>query len=124
MSDTFGPYTPLRRAGNTYFVSGQVGVDPQTKQAPAGVEAQTKQVFENLKSVLAGASLDIDDIVKTTVYLADMDDFAAMNAVYETYFSAPRPARACVAVKELPRVSGDTTIVVEVEAVAYRELAV
>lgn len=124
MSDTFGPYTPMRRAGNTYFVSGQIGVDPKTKLAPPDIADQTKQALQNLKEVLSGANLDTDDIVKTTVYLVHMDDFAAMNKVYEAFFSAPRPARACVAVRELPQVGGGTTLLVEIEAVAYREITV
>jgi 2-iminobutanoate/2-iminopropanoate deaminase len=123
MSDTFGPYTPIRRAGNLYFVSGQIGIDMDTKQAVADVAKQTHQAMQNLQNVLSTTSLDMSDVVKTTVFLADMDDFAAMNEVYETYFDAPRPARSTVAVKELPRVAGDTRLLVEIEAVAYRETA-
>jgi 2-iminobutanoate/2-iminopropanoate deaminase len=123
MSDTFGPYTPIRRAGNLYFVSGQIGIDMDTKQAVTDVAKQTHQAMQNLQNVLSTTSLDMSDVVKTTVFLADMDDFAAMNEVYETYFDAPRPARSAVAVKELPRVAGDTRLLVEIEAVAYRETA-
>jgi 2-iminobutanoate/2-iminopropanoate deaminase len=123
MSDTFGPYTPISRAGNLYFVSGQIGIDMDTKQAVADVAKQTHQAMQNLQNVLSTTSLDMSDVVKTTVFLADMDDFAAMNEVYETYFDAPRPARSTVAVKELPRVAGDTRLLVEIEAVAYRETA-
>lgn len=121
MSNTFGPYTPMRRAGNTYFLSGQVGVDPKTKLTPQDIKSQTRQALQNIEEVLNGANLDTDDIIKTTVYLARMDDFASMNEVYEAYFDIPRPARACVAVRELPHVGGNTTILVEIDAVAYRE---
>ncbi len=122
MAATFGPYTPIRRTGTLdelYVTSGQVGVDPNTKQAPKDAVGQTKQALENLKAVLATEGLSMDGVVKVTVFLADMGDFAAMNEVYETFFNAPRPARTTVAVKELPRLA-DTPLVVEVEAMAAK----
>lgn len=118
---TFGPYAPVRRAGNTYYTAGHVGVDPATKTAAADITGQTKQALENLKYTLATMSVGMDDVVKTTIFLADMADFAAMNDVYLGYFSEPRPARSTVAVKELPRVGGKVPILVEIEAVAYEE---
>jgi 2-iminobutanoate/2-iminopropanoate deaminase len=121
MSDVFGPYTPIRQAGDLYFTSGQVGVNNETKQAAEGIESQTKQAFINLKNVLATAGLDIDNVIKTTVYLHEMEDFTLMNAVYETFFTSPRPARSTVAVKTLPKVGGDVDILVEIEAIAYKE---
>lgn len=114
----FGPYSPIRAAGGLYFVSGQVGVNPDTKSAPEGVIAQTKQALDNLRTVLASAGLAMDDIVKTTVFLTDMQDFVAMNEIYESYFATPRPARSTVGVKELPRVGGDVGLCVEIEAIA------
>jgi 2-iminobutanoate/2-iminopropanoate deaminase len=121
MNNTFGPYTPVRQAGGYYFVSGQVGVDPQTKTAEASITAQTEQALRNLEAVVQEAGLTLGDIVKTTVFLSDIGDFAAMNAVYMQAFEAPRPARSAIGVKELPRVAGDTKILVEIEAVAYKE---
>ena len=117
----FGPYTPVRRAGNTFFVSGQVGVDPATKTAPADTAGQTSQALANLKTVLHEAGANMDDVVKTTVFLADMQDFAVMNAAYEQAFSVPRPARSTIAIRELPRVAEGTALLVEIEAVAYKE---
>lgn len=124
MNQTFGPYTPVRQVGNFLFVSGQVGVDPVTKTAASDVVAQTKQVFTNLAAVLQTAGVTLDDVVKTTVFLTDMGDFAAINGVYEQNFTAtPRPARSTVAIRELPRVAGKTALLVEIEAVAYKEVA-
>jgi 2-iminobutanoate/2-iminopropanoate deaminase len=119
---TFGPYTPVRRTGaldELYVTSGQVGVDPNTKQAVKDVAGQTKQALENLKGILATEGLSMDDVVKVTVFLADMGDFAAMNEAYETFFNAPRPARTTVAVKELPRLA-DAPLLIEVEAMAAK----
>jgi len=121
MSTTYGPYTPVRQAGNTMFVSGQVGIHPETKVAPDDIACQTERALLNLEAVLRKAGAELRDIVKTTVYLTDMDNFEAMNKVYEQRFEAPRPARSTVGVHELPRLAGDTPILVEIEAVAYKE---
>lgn len=118
---TYGPYTPVRSAGNLLFVSGQVGIDPATKTVGKSVTEQTQQVIRNLTQVLNESNATLEDVVKTTVFLADMDDFAAMNTIYEQMFQAPRPARSTVAVKELPRLGGDTPILVEIDAIAYKE---
>lgn len=118
---TFGPYSPIRKAGNVYFVSGQVGVDPATQGTGESVQAQTEQAIKNLLTILATEGLTLKDVVKTTVYLIDMEHFEAMNNVYLSHFSNPRPARSTVAVKELPRVGGGTPIVVELEAVAVKD---
>ena len=117
---TYGPYSPIKNAGNLYFVSGQVGIDPESKKAPADIKAQTEQVRLNIKAVLDTKNLSLDNVVKTTVYVTDMADFAAMNEVYANYFDSVKPARATVAVKELPRVGGDVDIVIEIDAVAYK----
>lgn len=117
---TFGPYTPIIQAGDLYFVSGQVGVDPETKQAAKTIEEQTSQALTNLASVLDGAGLDMQNVVKTTVYLTNMEDYDAMNKVYVGHFTVPRPARAAIGVKELPRVGGDITLRVEIEAIAMK----
>jgi 2-iminobutanoate/2-iminopropanoate deaminase len=120
---TYGPYTPVRSAGNILFISGQIGVDAATKTASDDIAEQTKQALRNMKAVLASAGASLTDIVKTTVFLTNMDDFAAMNAVYERAFQTPRPARSTVCVRELPRLGGDVPIRVEIEAVAYKEPA-
>jgi 2-iminobutanoate/2-iminopropanoate deaminase len=120
---TFGPYTPVRQAGTMLFVSGQVGVNPKTKTAPEDIAGQTEQALRNLEKALIEAGANLDDVVKTMVFLTDLDDFTTMNNVYEKYFNPPRPARSAVGVRELPRVAGDTKLVIEIEAVAYKELA-
>lgn len=117
---TYGPYTPVRRAGNLLFVSGQVGIHPITKLAEASIRQQTEQALNNLKDVLENEGARLDDIVKTTVFLTSMDNFEAMNSAYEKAFAAPRPARSTVGIQELPRV-GDVPLLVEIEAVACKE---
>ena len=119
----YGPYTPVRSAGNLLFVSGQIGIDAATKTASEDVTEQTKQVLRNMEQALNDSGASLQDVVKTTVFLTNMDDFVAMNAVYEQVFGTPRPARSTVCVRELPRVGGDTTLSVEIEAVAYKEAA-
>lgn len=118
MTNTFGPYSPVRRVGNLLFVSGQVGVHPSTKVAPTDIALQTERTLLNLESVLRQVNASLNDVIKTTVYLTDMDNFEAMNNVYEQRFDAPRPARSTVGVKELPRLAGEIEILVEIEAVA------
>ena len=99
-----GPYSPAVRAGQWLFVSGQVALDPATGTMVEGdVRAQTRRVMDNLGALLKAAGLDFSDAVRTTVFLADMNDFAAMNEVYGTYLSSPYPARATVQVARLPR---------------------
>lgn len=99
-----GPYSQAIRAGALVFVSGQIPLDPATGNLVEGdVAAQTRQVFKNLGEILSAAGASFDDVVRTTVYLADMNDFASMNEVYGTFFSAPAPARATVQAARLPR---------------------
>ncbi len=99
-----GPYSQAVRAGNLLFTSGQVPLDPATGNLVAGdFEAQTRRVFENLKAVLTAAGAKFSNVTKATVYLARMEDFAAMNAVYAEYFGDHRPARTTVAVSGLPK---------------------
>lgn len=109
-----GPYSQAIKAGNILFASGQLGLDPATGAfAEGGVKEQTAQAFANVKAILAEAGMTIDNVVKTTVFLADMADFAAMNEVYATQFAGSFPARSAVAVKTLPK-NG----LVEVEVIA------
>ena len=111
-----GPYSQPIEANGLVFLSGQLPVDPATGEfAPGGVAEQTKQCFENIKNVLAEAGLTTANIVKTTVFLADMSLFAEMNAVYATYFDGDFPARSAFAVKALPKGA-----LVEIESIAAR----
>lgn len=109
-----GAYSPALRAGDLLFLSGQIPIDPATGQLVAGdIAIQTRRVMENLGAVLESAGLTFAHVVRTTVFLADMSDFAAFNAVYAGYFSEPHPARATVQVARLPR---DAAI--EIDAIA------
>jgi len=99
-----GPYSPAVRTGQLLFVSGQVPIDPATGSMVAGdIAAQTRRVLDNVSALLKAASRSFADVVRTTVFLADMNDFAAMNDVYGQYFSEPYPARATVQVARLPK---------------------
>ena len=110
-----GPYSQAIRAGDFVFLSGQIPLDPGTGQLVAGgIAEQTHQVLKNLGAVLAAAGTSYARVVKTTVYLADMGEFTAMNEIYATYFSSPAPARATVQAARLPR-----DVRVEIDAVAY-----
>jgi 2-iminobutanoate/2-iminopropanoate deaminase len=110
-----GPYSQGVRAGDFLFLSGQIPLDPATGQiTPGGITEQTHQVLKNLGAVLAAGGASYGHVAKTTVYLQDMADFAAMNEVYGTYFSAPAPARATIQAAALPR-----GVKVEIDVVAY-----
>ena len=110
-----GPYRHAKLAGDTLYTSGQLGLIPATGELPQGVEAQAAQALDNLKAVLAAAGMGLEDVVKTPVFLADMNDFAAINAVYAQYFPGEAPARSCVQVAALPKGG-----LFEIEAVAVR----
>lgn len=110
-----GPYSQAIDAGSFVFISGQIPVNPETGNIAEGITAQTAQSIANIKAILAEAGLTIDNVVKTTVFLADMGDFAAMNAVYAENFTSPFPARSAVAVKELPK-----QVLVEIEVIAAK----
>jgi len=99
-----GPYSQAVKAGNIVFCSGQIPIDPKTGDfVSEDVAEQTEQVLKNLSAVLEAAGASLNDVVKTTVFLADMNDFAAMNEVYTRYFSENKPARATVQAARLPR---------------------
>jgi 2-iminobutanoate/2-iminopropanoate deaminase len=112
-----GPYSQGIQTRDLLFISGQTPLDPETGALVGGsVEVQAVRVLENVGAVLAAAGLGYEDVIKTTVFLRDMADFAAVNSVYTTYFPAPFPARSCVAVAGLPRDAR-----VEIEAIAVRK---
>ncbi|MFC3860098.1 RidA family protein [Deinococcus antarcticus] len=106
-----GPYSQAVKFGSMLITSGQIPLTPAGELVAGGVAEQTGQVMENLKAVLAAAGTDLSRVVKTTVFLADMNEFAAMNAVYEQHFTAPYPARSTVQVARLPR---DVRVEIEV----------
>jgi len=111
-----GPYSQAVEVGNLIFCSGQLPIDPATGVfAEGGIEAQTRQSLRNVAAILTAAGSDLRRVVKTTVFLASMNDFAAMNAVYATAFEAPFPARSAVAAKALPKGA-----LVEIECVAEK----
>lgn len=99
-----GPYSQAIRAGNLLFLSGQIPLDPATGNlVEGGIEAQTRQVFQNIGEILKAGGASFDQVLSATVYLADMNDFAKVNEIYATYFSSPAPARATVQVARLPK---------------------
>lgn len=108
-----GPYSQAVKSGNMIFVSGQLPIDPSSGAIPDGIKSQTAQSIENIIAILSEAEADLDNVVKTTVYLADMSLFAEMNEVYASYFKTTYPARAAFAVKELPKKA-----LVEIEVIA------
>ena len=110
-----GPYCHAKLAGNTLYTSGQLGLIPATGELPAGVEAQAKQALDNLGAVSLACCLVLCVVVLTTVFLADINDFAAINAIYAEYFTGEAPARSCVQVAALPKGA-----LFEVEAVAVK----
>ncbi|GFZ22803.1 RidA family protein [Eubacterium callanderi] len=110
-----GPYSHANAAGDTIYISGQLGLDPETGVLAEGVEAQAKTGFENLKTILTEAGVSFENVVKTTVFLTDMNDFAAVNDIYAQYFTGEYPARSCVQVAALPKGAS-----FEIEAIAAK----
>ena len=108
-----GPYSHAVVAGNLMFLSGQIAINRETGEMPAGVQAQTAQAIANIKAILAEKGATLDNVVKTTVYLAEMSLFGEMNEIYAQHFSEPFPARSAIAVKELPK-----RALVEIEVIA------
>ena len=111
-----GPYSQALDLGGMVFVSGQIPVDPATGAMPEDVQDQARQSLANLKAILAEAGLTMADVVKTVVFLADLDDFAAVNEVYAQAFAQPVPARSCVQVAGIPKGAK-----VEIECIAVRK---
>jgi len=111
--EAIGPYSQAIKVGNMIFTSGQIALTPDGKFLDEDVKTQTKQVCENLKAVLKAAGAELKDVVKTTIFLADINDFNEVNEVYGEYFSH-KPARSTVAVKDLPKGAK-----VEIECIAF-----
>ncbi len=112
-----GPYSQAIQVGNLVYTSGQIPIDPATGQfVEGGIKEQTRQSLLNVKAILEEAGLTMGHVVKTTVFMADMNDFAAMNAVYAEFFAEPYPARSAVAVKTLPKGA-----LVEIEVLAFSD---
>jgi len=111
-----GPYSQAVVVGNLVWTSGQIGIDPQTgKLVSGGIETETEQVLKNLVAVLAAAGSGLDRVIKTTIFITDMNEFARVNAIYARYFQEPYPARSTVQVSALPKGAA-----VEIEVVAER----
>ena len=110
-----GPYSQAVDLGSLVFTSGQIPVDPVTGVIPADVRAQAEQSLKNVKAVLEAAGSSMDKVVKTTVYIADMNSFAAINEVYASFFTEPYPARSCVEAARLPK-----DVLLEIEAIALK----
>lgn len=109
-----GTYSQAVRAGDTVYLSGQIPLDPKTMQLVEGFEGQVKRVFDNLRAVCRAAGGDFDRVVRVTVYLVDLGNFAKLNEIMATYFKEPYPARVAIGVASLPRGS-----LVEIDAVMY-----
>lgn len=112
--EALGPYSQGIRVGDLIFLSGQLGIDQATGELAEGVVAQTEQAFRNIQHVLESDSLSLDNIVKVTVLLADINDFATVNEVYAKHFNEPYPARSAFAVKDIPKGAR-----VEIEVIAH-----
>jgi 2-iminobutanoate/2-iminopropanoate deaminase len=110
-----GPYSQGIDLGDMIFFSGQIPLNPKSGEMPEGIEAQTKQALENVKGLLESQELDFSNVVKTTVFLDSMDDFATMNGIYAEYFVEPYPARSAVEVAKLPKGA-----LIEVEVIAVK----
>jgi 2-iminobutanoate/2-iminopropanoate deaminase len=112
--EAIGPYSQAVKVGNMVYTAGQIGINPKTGKIPAGIEAQTTQVLNNLKAVIEKAGGNMSSIVKTTVFVKDLNDYGKVNAIYATYFKKDFPSRSCVEVSRLPK-----DVLVEIEAIAY-----
>lgn len=108
-----GPYSHAVKANGFIYVSGQLGLDPVSGTLPEGIEAQTRQSLENLKTIVEGCGSDLKHIVKTGIFLADINDFGKVNEIYAEYFTDEKPARSCVEVANLPKGG-----LVEIEVIA------
>lgn len=113
--EAIGPYSQAVEVGTLIFTSGQIPINPETGEVPEGIEAQAVQVFENIKNLLSASGTSINNVIKTTVFIQNIADFAMVNEIYAKYFTKPYPARSCVEVSKLPK-----GVLLEVEAIAER----
>ncbi|WP_084748565.1 RidA family protein [Clostridium mediterraneense] len=109
-----GPYSQGVRIENLIFTSGQIAINPQTGKISESIEEQTKQVLENIKEILEAGGTNINNVIKTTVFLKNMNDFEKMNSIYETYFINEKPARSAIEVSRLPK-----DVKIEIEVIAH-----
>lgn len=107
-----GPYSQAIQTGNMLFTSGQIPINPATGEIPSGVEAQARQALTNVKNLIEASGGSIDNVVKTTVFIKDMNDFAKINEIYAEFFTEPYPSRSCVEVARLPK-----DVLLEVETI-------
>ena len=110
-----GPYSQAIEVNGFVFTSGQIPVNPATGEIPEGIESQAEQVMTNIKNLLEAAGTSMDKVIKTTVFIKEMNDFGAINEVYADFFQAPFPARSCVEVARLPK-----DVMLEIEAIAMK----
>lgn len=111
-----GPYSQAVEVNGLIYTSGQIPVDPATGEIPQGINAQAEQVMKNVKNLLEAAGTSMSHVIKTTVFIKDMNDFTAINQIYATYFEGDCPARSCVEVARLPK-----DVLMEMEAIAVKE---
>ena len=109
-----GPYSQGQKIGNLVFTSGQIPLDPKTGTLATEIKAATKQSLENVKGILESSGSSLDKVIKTTVFIKNMDDFKVVNEIYATYFTSNPPARSCVEIAKLPM-----DALIEIEAIAY-----
>ncbi len=109
-----GPYSQGVRIENLIFTSGQIAINPETEKIPESIEEQTKQVLENIKEILEAGGANMNNVIKTTVFLKNMNDFEKMNSIYETYFINEKPARSAIEVSRLPK-----DVKIEIEVIAH-----
>lgn len=114
--EAIGPYSQAIEAGDFVYVSGQIPINPDTGEVEQGIEKQTKQVLKNLQAILTEAQTDFSQVIKFTIYLASMDNFATVNEIYGAYLQKPYPARATVEVSQLPKGAQ-----VEMDVIAYKK---
>ena len=107
-----GPYSQAIKVGNMLFTSGQIPVNPENGEIPEGVEAQATQAMTNIKNLIEASGASMENVVKTTVFIKNMEDFATINSIYAQFFTKPYPARSCVEVARLPK-----DVLLEVEAI-------
>ncbi len=111
-----GPYSLYREAGDFVFLAGQIGIDPEKGDMPESIEEQTKIALDNIKKILESIGLSMEKVIKTTIFLTDINDFPKVNEIYASYFKEPYPARSTIAIKSLPK-----NAKIEIEVIAFKK---